>query len=251
MLAPARLVLPPLHPARRAPVLPAHRRRPQARRQRVLPGRVPAHRRLRRRRRRLGQPGRAHRDPRHRLRRQGRVLQGAARTAPLTDRILRCPWRARPGGAHDHRCPATGRRAACTPHGRQRLVALHPRSTKCHDHLNHHQPPHNGDPGSVPCIRQLWFQVVIGAVLGIAVGILLPDVGKAVEPAQRLVHRPGQDDRRPGRVLRRHPRHRLHGQPAQSRPHRRQGAGLLPRPLTGVDAHRADRRATSSNPAPA
>ena len=35
--APARLVLPPLHPARRAPVLPAHRGRAQARRQRVLP----------------------------------------------------------------------------------------------------------------------------------------------------------------------------------------------------------------------
>ena len=34
---PARLVLAPLHPARRPPVLPAHRRRPQARRQRVLP----------------------------------------------------------------------------------------------------------------------------------------------------------------------------------------------------------------------
>ena len=31
-------------------------------------------------------------------------------------------------------------------------------------------------------IRQLWFQVVIGAVLGIAVGLLLPDVGKAVSP---------------------------------------------------------------------
>ena len=31
-------------------------------------------------------------------------------------------------------------------------------------------------------IRQLWFQVVVGAVLGIAVGILLPDVGKAVSP---------------------------------------------------------------------
>jgi aerobic C4-dicarboxylate transport protein len=31
-------------------------------------------------------------------------------------------------------------------------------------------------------IRQLWFQVVIGALLGIAVGILLPDVGKAVSP---------------------------------------------------------------------
>ena len=51
MLAPARLVLPPVHPARRAPVLPAHRGGAQARRQRVLPGRVPAHRRLRRRRR--------------------------------------------------------------------------------------------------------------------------------------------------------------------------------------------------------
>ena len=48
---PARLVLTPLHPPRRAPVLPAHRRSPQARRQRVLPGRVPAHRRLHRRRR--------------------------------------------------------------------------------------------------------------------------------------------------------------------------------------------------------
>ena len=37
MLRAARLVLAPLHPARRAPVLAAHRRGPQARRQRVLP----------------------------------------------------------------------------------------------------------------------------------------------------------------------------------------------------------------------
>ena len=58
--APARLVLAALHPARRAPVLPAHRRRPQARWQRVLPRRVPAHGRLRRRRGRR-KPGRAHR----------------------------------------------------------------------------------------------------------------------------------------------------------------------------------------------
>ena len=48
---PARLVVASLHPARRAPVLPAHRGRAQARRQRVLPRGVPAHRRLRRRRR--------------------------------------------------------------------------------------------------------------------------------------------------------------------------------------------------------
>jgi aerobic C4-dicarboxylate transport protein len=31
-------------------------------------------------------------------------------------------------------------------------------------------------------IRQLWFQVVVGAVFGIAVGILLPNVGKALSP---------------------------------------------------------------------
>ena len=55
------------------------------------PGRVPAHRRLRRRRRGLRQPGRAHRDPRHRLRGQERLLQGAARTAPLTDRFFGAP----------------------------------------------------------------------------------------------------------------------------------------------------------------
>ena len=84
-------------PAWRAPVLAAHRGRAQARRQRVLPGGVPAHRRVRRRRGRLGQPGRAHRDPRHRLRRQGRVLQGAARTAQLTAfRCPRCRGRAAP-----------------------------------------------------------------------------------------------------------------------------------------------------------
>ncbi len=31
-------------------------------------------------------------------------------------------------------------------------------------------------------IRQLWFQVVVGAIAGIAVGILLPDIGAAVSP---------------------------------------------------------------------
>ena len=41
-------------------------------------------------------------------------------------------------------------------------------------------PPQRSRFGSL--IRQLWFQVVIGAILGIAVGILLPDVGKAVSP---------------------------------------------------------------------
>ena len=46
----ARLVLASLHPPRRTPVLPAHRRSTQARRQRVLPRGVPTDRRLRRRR---------------------------------------------------------------------------------------------------------------------------------------------------------------------------------------------------------
>jgi aerobic C4-dicarboxylate transport protein len=41
-------------------------------------------------------------------------------------------------------------------------------------------PKRGGRFGSL--IRQLWFQVIVGAVLGIAVGILLPDVGKAVSP---------------------------------------------------------------------
>jgi aerobic C4-dicarboxylate transport protein len=31
-------------------------------------------------------------------------------------------------------------------------------------------------------IRQLWFQVVVGAIAGIAVGILLPDIGASVSP---------------------------------------------------------------------
>ncbi|WP_338597389.1 cation:dicarboxylate symporter family transporter [Saccharopolyspora sp. SCSIO 74807] len=31
-------------------------------------------------------------------------------------------------------------------------------------------------------LRQLWFQVVLGAVLGIAVGLLLPEVGNALKP---------------------------------------------------------------------
>ncbi|MDQ1058417.1 hypothetical protein QFZ23_002318 [Arthrobacter globiformis] len=53
---PARLVLTPLHPPRRTPVLPAHRSSPQARWQRVLPGRVPAHRWLHRRRCHRQQP---------------------------------------------------------------------------------------------------------------------------------------------------------------------------------------------------
>ena len=44
-------------------------------------------------------------------------------------------------------------------------------------------PPQRSRFGSL--IRQLWFQVVIGAILGIAVGILLPDVGKAVSPLTR------------------------------------------------------------------
>ncbi|GAA3312903.1 cation:dicarboxylate symporter family transporter [Arthrobacter ramosus] len=31
-------------------------------------------------------------------------------------------------------------------------------------------------------LRELWFQVVLGAVLGIAVGLLLPSVGKQLTP---------------------------------------------------------------------
>ena len=41
-------------------------------------------------------------------------------------------------------------------------------------------PPQRSRFGSL--IRQLWFQVILGAALGIAVGVLLPDVGKALTP---------------------------------------------------------------------
>ena len=119
MLKRARLVLASLHSPWRTPVLAAHRRCPQARRQRVLPGRVPAHRRLRRRRGGLRQPGRAHRDPRHRFRGQERLLQGVARAAPLTDRIFGAPRVFTAGRRARHRCPATGRRPARTHHGRK------------------------------------------------------------------------------------------------------------------------------------
>ena len=43
-----------------------------------------------------------------------------------------------------------------------------------------HTPPRRSRFGVL--IRQLWFQVVIGAVLGIAVGVLLPSVGSALSP---------------------------------------------------------------------
>jgi aerobic C4-dicarboxylate transport protein len=43
-----------------------------------------------------------------------------------------------------------------------------------------HNAPRRSRFGSL--IRQLWFQVVVGAALGIAVGILLPHVGKALSP---------------------------------------------------------------------
>ncbi len=59
---PARLVLTALHSPWRPPVLAAHRRGTEVRRQRVLPRGIPAHRRLRRRRGRRRQPGR--RSPR-------------------------------------------------------------------------------------------------------------------------------------------------------------------------------------------
>jgi aerobic C4-dicarboxylate transport protein len=47
-------------------------------------------------------------------------------------------------------------------------------------------PQHSAPPkqrsrfGRLP--RELWFQVVLGAVLGIAVGLLLPSVGKQLTP---------------------------------------------------------------------
>src|SRR5947208_913995 len=41
-------------------------------------------------------------------------------------------------------------------------------------------PPRRSRLGTL--VRQLWFQVVVGAVLGIAVGLILPDVGRAVSP---------------------------------------------------------------------
>ena len=53
----------------------------------------------------------------------------AARTSPL-------PGHRPPPSTHPSR-PATPCRIA-------------PKEHQCHDHLNHHTPPHNGDPGSVP-----------------------------------------------------------------------------------------------------
>ncbi|WP_082322424.1 MULTISPECIES: cation:dicarboxylate symporter family transporter [Nocardiaceae] len=50
------------------------------------------------------------------------------------------------------------------------------------DTPNH--PPHKTPERSrlARLIRELWFQVIIGAVAGIAVGIFLPDVGSALSP---------------------------------------------------------------------
>ena len=150
MLQGTRLVLASLHPPWRTPVLAAHRRGPQARRQRVLPRRVPAHRRLRRRRRGLRQPGRAHRDPRHRLRGQERLLQGAARTAPLTASSV--PLVFRPGGAPvtAARPPAAAQHAP--HHGRTLIICTAPKEHQCHDHLTPPPPPtpRHGDPASAP-----------------------------------------------------------------------------------------------------
>ena len=186
MLAPARLVLPPVHPARRAPVLPAHRRRAQARRQRVLPGRVPAHRRLRRRRRRARQPGRAHRDPRHRLRRQGRLLPGPPRAAPLTD-----PRRARSAADCGDRTPRP-------------IVQRSTHDDTATMSTDRHTAAVQRGPGSAGCCASCGSRCVLGAVLGIAVGLLLPRRRRRAQTAQRLVHRPRQDDRRPGHLLRGH-----------------------------------------------
>ena len=49
-----------------------------------------------------------------------------------------------------------------------------------HVHLHRHDPQRRSRFG--PLLRELWFQVVLGAVLGIAVGFLLPAVGKQLTP---------------------------------------------------------------------
>jgi aerobic C4-dicarboxylate transport protein len=43
-----------------------------------------------------------------------------------------------------------------------------------------HDPPRRSRFGSL--IRELWFQVLLGAILGIALGVLAPDLGKAMSP---------------------------------------------------------------------
>jgi aerobic C4-dicarboxylate transport protein len=43
-----------------------------------------------------------------------------------------------------------------------------------------HGPPRRSRFGAL--IRELWFQVLLGALLGIALGVLAPDVGKAMSP---------------------------------------------------------------------
>ncbi|WP_082544380.1 MULTISPECIES: cation:dicarboxylase symporter family transporter [unclassified Rhodococcus (in: high G+C Gram-positive bacteria)] len=54
-------------------------------------------------------------------------------------------------------------------------------STPVHPHVDSLTPPPKRSRFG-RLIRELWFQVVIGAIAGIAVGILLPDVGSALSP---------------------------------------------------------------------
>ena len=111
---------------------------------------------------------------------KSRLLQGAARTTPLINRF-RCPRR-EAGRRARHRCPATGRRTAAPTFTAGNVASsIAPRSTSVMTTSTTTAAPQQRSRfGSL--IRQLWFQVVIGAVVGIAVGLLLPDVGKAVSP---------------------------------------------------------------------
>ena len=77
-----------------------------------------------------------------------------------------------------------------------------------------------------PPFRELWFQVVLGAVLGIVVGLTLPAVGIALKPLNdwfialvKMIVVPV--------IFCVLTRRRVDGQPPQGRPDRREGPRLL------------------------
>ena len=134
-----------------------------------------------------GQPGRADRHPRHRLRRQGRVLQGPQGPARLIT-------------GHQHSEPnLSGRIFRPFQRAPARPVPAGTGATRPHTPVDrtHPSPAQHRQRSPQRCVRsgatcpkkfvakkksrspfrhlkELWVQVVIGAVLGIAIGLLFP-----------------------------------------------------------------------------